>query len=82
MSHPKRDLDFVVMNPPFHDGGIEDRALGETFIVRAAASLKTGGACWMVANRHLPYEASLGGHFARVRQVEQGDGYKIYEARR
>jgi 16S rRNA (guanine1207-N2)-methyltransferase len=77
-----RGLDFVVMNPPFHDGGVEDRALGEAFIVRAAASLKTGGVCWLVANRHLPYEAALKTHFARARQVAQGDGYKIYEARR
>jgi 16S rRNA (guanine1207-N2)-methyltransferase len=77
-----RDLDFVVMNPPFHDGGIEDRALGEAFIVRAAASLKPGGVCWLVANRHLPYEAALRAHFTRARQAEQGDGYKIYEARR
>ncbi len=75
-------LDFVVMNPPFHDGGIEDRALGEAFIVRAAASLKTGGVCWLVANRHLPYEAALKMHFARAVQITQGDGYKIYEARR
>jgi 16S rRNA (guanine1207-N2)-methyltransferase len=77
-----RGLDFVVMNPPFHDGGIEDRALGEAFIVRAAASLKRGGVCWMVANRHLPYETALKTHFTRALQVEQGDGYKIYEARR
>jgi hypothetical protein len=25
--HPPRDREFVVMNPPFHDGGAEDRAL-------------------------------------------------------
>jgi 16S rRNA (guanine1207-N2)-methyltransferase len=75
-----QNLDFVVMNPPFHDGGVEDRALGEAFIVRAAASLKAGGVCWLVANRHLPYEAALRAHFARARQIEQGDGYKIYEA--
>lgn len=77
-----RNLDFVVMNPPFHDGGIEDRALGEAFIVRAAAVLRPGGVCWVVANRHLPYEAALRSHFVRARQVEQGDGYKIYEASR
>lgn len=75
-------LDFVVMNPPFHDGGIEDRTLGEAFIRRAAASLRSGGLCWLVANRHLPYEAPLGSQFAVVRQVEQSHGYKIYEARR
>ncbi len=80
--HGSQELDFVVMNPPFHDGGAEDRTLGEAFIRRAADSLKPGGACWLVANRHLPYETHLTTLFAKVRQVEQGDGFKIYEARR
>jgi 16S rRNA (guanine1207-N2)-methyltransferase len=80
--HDIQDLDFVIMNPPFHDGGAEDRTLGEAFIRRAAALLKPGGVCWLVANRHLPYEAHLKALFAKVRQVEQGDGFKIYEARR
>ena len=30
------DLDFIVMNPPFHDGGAEDRRLGQAFIKKAA----------------------------------------------
>jgi 16S rRNA (guanine1207-N2)-methyltransferase len=77
-----RGLDFVVMNPPFHDGGAEDRALGEAFIRQAAAVLKPGGVCWLVANRHLPYEIHLKQSFAAARLIEQGDGYKIYEARR
>ncbi len=47
-----------------------------------AASLRAGGVCWMVANRHLPYETALKTHFVRAVQVTQGDGYKIYEARR
>ena len=77
-----QDLDFIIMNPPFHDGGAEDRSLGEAFLRRAAAALKPGGQCWLVANRHLPYELHLKALFPVVRQVEQGEGYKIYEARR
>jgi 16S rRNA (guanine1207-N2)-methyltransferase len=76
------DLDFVVMNPPFHDGGAEDRALGASFIRRAAGALKQDGVCWLVANRHLPYEALMTPLFSRVRQVVQTGLYKIYEARR
>jgi 16S rRNA (guanine1207-N2)-methyltransferase len=75
-------LDFVVMNPPFHDGGAEDRALGAAFLHRAAEMLKPEGVCALVANRHLPYEATLRAAFAHARQVEQAEGYKIYEARR
>ncbi len=75
-------LDFVVMNPPFHDRGEEDRGLGAAFIRAAAAALKPKGVCWLVANRHLPYEALLTPLFPRARQVVQADGYKIYEARK
>lgn len=74
------DLDFVVMNPPFHDGGAEDRALGQAFIRQAAAMLRRGGTLWMVANRHLPYEAELKAAFKRVTPLEEGGGYKLFEA--
>ena len=77
-----KDLDFVVMNPPFHDQGEEDRGLGAAFIRRAAAALKPKGVCWLVANRHLPYEALMAPLFPRARQVVQAEGFKIYEARR
>ena len=74
------DLDFVVMNPPFHDGGAEDRRLGQAFIRKAAGMLKKGGVLWLVANRHLPYEAELKDAFKRVTPVGDGGGYKLFEA--
>ena len=76
------DLDFVVMNPPFHDGGAEDRDLGVAFIHAAAGRLRRGGVCWLVANRHLPYEAALKGAFAAVTVKADAGGYKIFEARK
>jgi 16S rRNA (guanine1207-N2)-methyltransferase len=76
------DLDFVVMNPPFHDGGAEDKALGVAFIGAAAAMLARRGACWLVANRHLPYEAALAAAFGTVTVRGEGGGYKIFEARK
>lgn len=74
------DLDFVVSNPPFHDGGAEDRRLGQAFIRKAAGLLKKGGVLWLVANRHLPYEAELNEAFKRVRPVADAGGYKLFEA--
>jgi 16S rRNA (guanine1207-N2)-methyltransferase len=73
-------LDFVVMNPPFHEGGAEERALGKGFIAAAAQALRAGGVCWLVANRHLPYEAALAESFKRVRLVHEGRAFKVYEA--
>ncbi|WP_296595330.1 class I SAM-dependent methyltransferase [Phenylobacterium sp.] len=76
------DLDFVVMNPPFHDGGTEDRNLGVAFVEIAARLLRKGGICWLVANRHLPYEASLASAFTAFEVRHDGGGYKVIEARR
>ncbi|WP_155818747.1 class I SAM-dependent methyltransferase, partial [Brevundimonas diminuta] len=74
------DLNFIVSNPPFHDGGDEDRRLGQAFIRKAAEMLKKGGTAWIVANRHLPYEAELDAAFKRVRMVVDQGGYKVFEA--
>jgi 16S rRNA (guanine1207-N2)-methyltransferase len=75
-------LDFVVMNPPFHDAGTEHRGLGQAFIRRAAQMLKPRGVCRLVANRHLPYELVLADTFAKVTVVVEQGGYKVFEARR
>jgi 16S rRNA (guanine1207-N2)-methyltransferase len=76
------NLDFIVMNPPFHDGGEEDRGLGQVFIRRAAAIMRRGGVLRLVANIGLPYEATLAGAFDQLRRLEQSGGYKVLEARR
>ena len=75
-------LDFVVMNPPFHDGGYEDRALGQAFIRRAHQALGKSGALWLVANRHLPYEGVLSPLFPHVTLRSEQRGFKVYEARK
>ena len=76
----KGEKDFVVSNPPFHDGGAEDRRLGQAFVRKAAELLHKGGVAWIVANRHLPYEAELQSAFARFRMVADQGGYKVFEA--
>lgn len=75
-------LDFVIMNPPFHDGGTEDRALGVAFVQAAARRLRRGGVCWLVANRHLPYEAALNASFESFAVRADAGGYKVIEARK
>jgi 16S rRNA (guanine1207-N2)-methyltransferase len=79
---PLADLNFVVMNPPFHDTGVEDKRLGQQFIRRASQVLRKGGVCWLVANRHLPYEKSLNEHFTRVKLTQEANGFKVFEATR
>ncbi len=77
-----KPLDFVAMNPPFHDQGGEDQDLGRAFICRAADVLRPGGVCLLTANRHLPYEAIMQSRYASVRLLVQTEGFKIYEAQK
>jgi 16S rRNA (guanine1207-N2)-methyltransferase len=75
--------DAIVCNPPFHTHARADRPdIGRRFIAAAADALQPGGRLWMVANRHLAYEAALGAGFTRVRIVTQQHGYKIVEAQK
>lgn len=74
-------FDVIVSNPPFHaDDRIDRPELGRRFIEVAAAVLRPGGRLLMVANRHLPYEATLSAAFANVRVLADARGYKAFEA--
>ena len=73
--------DFVVSNPPFHTQSRADRPdVGRRFIAVAAEALKPGGRLYLVANRHLPYEAVLNASFGDVRVLGERDGFKVIEA--
>ena len=73
--------DVIVSNPPFHQGRADAPDLGRAFIIAAARALNPGGQLWLVANRHLPYEAALSEHFAQVRVIVVRDGFKVITAR-
>lgn len=72
--------DAIVSNPPFHQGRADLPELGRAFIATAATALHPGGRLWMVANRHLPYEATLASCFVQVRTVAMQQGFKVIEA--
>ena len=54
--------------------------IGRAFIASAGNALKPGGALWLVANRHLPYEEALADGFASARIVAQQGGFKVVHA--
>lgn len=74
-------LDVIVSNPPFHaDDRIDRPELGRRFIEVASSALRPGGRFLMVANRHLPYEATLAAAFGSVRVLADARGFKAFEA--
>ncbi len=75
-----KNLDFIVMNPPFHEGKASDSDIGLAFIRRAHETLKPRGILWIVANAQLPYERVLGELFSSVEKLYEGGGFKLYRA--
>lgn len=81
---PDDPFDTVVSNPPFHVTRRADPGLGQAFVAAAARMLTPRGDLWLVANRHLPYEAALRGAFREVAEVgaDTGDAraFKVLHA--
>ena len=74
------EYDFILMNPPFHQGKNEERALGQVFVQKALEGLKPGGRLFMVANRHLAYEALIEASGGEKLECEYGKGFKLLRA--
>ncbi|WP_209427323.1 class I SAM-dependent methyltransferase [Pararhodobacter sp. SW119] len=83
-THPLPGLsaDLIVSNPPFHQGRAGQPGLGQAFLRAAAAMLAPSGQLWLVANRHLPYEATLAQAFTTHREVAAEAGFKVLLAER
>ncbi len=79
---PPHRMDTVVMNPPFHTTRAAEPAIGQAFVAAAARVLTANGTLWMVANRHLPYEAELKKRFADVEEIGGDARFKLFCARR
>ena len=69
--------DGIVMNPPFHTGQATTVDLGRAFLTTAATSLKRGGRLLLVANRQLPYEATLETCGFAWRKIAEDPTYKL-----
>jgi 16S rRNA (guanine1207-N2)-methyltransferase len=72
--------DWIIMNPPFHQGRAATPELGAAFISSAGRALKPGGRLLMVANRNLPYEAPLASNFASFAILAEEGRFKVIEA--
>ncbi len=76
----KNAFDFIVMNPPFHEGKKTSIDLGKQFIETAYTALAKGGRLYMVANAHLPYESCLMQLFSSCKSICEEGGFKIFHA--
>jgi 16S rRNA (guanine1207-N2)-methyltransferase len=79
---PENLVETVVCNPPFHTGRDADPALGAAFIRAAKRMLAPDGVLWLVANRHLPYDAVLAEAFLEVEDVGGDGAFRVIRARK
>lgn len=79
---PENLAETVVTNPPFHTGRDADPALGLAFIAAARGMLAPDGALWLVANRHLPYDAALSAAFLTVEEIGGDSAFRVIRATR
>lgn len=73
-------FDLVMLNPPFHEGGVVGDHIALRLFRQVARHLTPGGRMLMVGNRHLGYHRSLRRFFSRVRQLDADPRFVVFEA--
>lgn len=78
--YPNASADLILCNPPFHQQHANGQHLAFRMFDQAHAALRSGGALWIVANRHLGYRARLQRQFQSVLQVAATTKFVVWEA--
>lgn len=73
-------FDFIISNPPFHQGTKTNYAFAERLFTDARRQLVSQGQLWIVANRHLAYEEWAREAFQHVEVMAQEQGFKLIVA--
>ena len=75
-------FDFIVCNPPFHDGHKQLSDIAELMFQQAASKLVASGELWVIANRHLPYRPVMKRYFRKADVVAENPKFMLYRCRR
>ncbi|HTN34100.1 MAG TPA: methyltransferase, partial [Marinobacter sp.] len=70
----------ILLNPPFHEGGVVGDHIALRLFAQAAEHLLPAGKLLMVGNRHLGYHRSLRRIFPYVRQLDADSRFVVFEA--
>jgi len=75
-------LSTILSNPPFHVGVHTDYQATENLLRKARQHLKSGGELRLIANAFLKYQPIIEEHFGVCAIKAQGNGFRIYRAKR
>ena len=73
---------MVVTNPPFHQGKTTQYDVAYQFIRDAERLLQPGGRFYLVANRFIPYEATIRQCLGRVDTIYEDNRFKVLLGRK
>ena len=73
-------FDLILLNPPFHEGGVVGNHISLRLFGQAARHLSPGGRLLMVGNRHLGYHRSLRRHFSSIHQLDASPKFVVFQA--
>lgn len=75
-------LNAILSNPPFHEGVHTNYLATENLLRQAVKHLKPGGELRLVANSFLKYQPLIEEHLGPCRILGEGQGFRIYQAKR
>lgn len=75
-------VDYILCNPPFHDGHKQLADIAEDMFRASALKLKKSGELLVIANRHLPYKPMLKQFFRDARVMAENPKFMLYRCRR
>jgi len=78
-SQVEERFNWIVSNPPFHQGIKTDYNVTEAFLAQAKDYLKLSGKLLIVANEFLNYEVILRQHFKGVTTLVKENGFKVIQ---
>ncbi|CAD5106869.1 methyltransferase [Zestomonas carbonaria] len=75
-------LAAILSNPPFHEGVHTHYQASEDLLRQAASHLRAGGELRLVANSFLKYPPLIEQHLGPCQTLAEGNGFRIYRARK
>ena len=75
-------FDLILINPPFHQQNTVTTDIAMSMFSQAKACMGPASELWIVANRHLNYQADLKRWFRNVLVAAQNDKFVIIRAKR
>jgi len=79
---PRKSFDLVACNPPYHQGGSQERGTGQRMIAESARVLDARGRLVLVAPRFHDHGPELVRHFRSSGILRENSSYRIWQGAR